>query len=102
MSVKKKVKRLNREVEYLNNKIEELKYDRELDKRIYERERKELENLIMFFVTNQVDKPAEGGIHIERQYVEKFEHLDVDIWYEVENHAYVIKFKEAGDEIQTI
>lgn len=97
MSVKGKVKRLNRHIEDLNDQIKDLEYARFLEQFRYKRERKELENLIMFFVTNQVGKPAEGGVHIERQYVEKFENLDVDIWYEVENHAYVIKFKEAGD-----
>ena len=98
MSVKGKVKRLNRHIEDLNDQIEDLEYARFLEQFRYKRERKELENLIMFFVTNQVDKPAEGGVQIDRFHVEKFENLDVDIWYEVENDAYVIKFKEEDNE----
>ena len=97
MSVKNKVKRLNRYIEELNEEIKDLEYARELEQFRHKRERKELENLIMFFVENQVGKPAEGGVHIERQYVEKFDRLDVDIWFELENDAYVIKFKEVED-----
>lgn len=98
MSVKGKVKRLNRQIEDLNEYIEDLEYARELDKKRHEDEKKELENLIKFFVVNQVGKPAPGGVHIENQYIDKLNNLDADVWYEVENHAYVIKLKEVGDE----
>lgn len=87
MSVKGKVKRLNREVEYL-------KHINEFDQECHKREITMLENIIKFFVMNQVGEPADGGVHIEEQYVDKFDNLEINIWYEPENKAYVIKFKD--------
>lgn len=93
MSVKGKVKRLNKEVKELTYEIESNQKRYVRDKARYEENKKMLESLIKFFVVNQVGKPADGGVHIERQYVDKLDSLDVDIWYELENDAYVIKLR---------
>lgn len=63
----------------------------------HEEEKKMLENLIKFFVVNQVGKPAPGGVHIEKQYIDKLDNLDVRVYYELENKAYVINLKEVND-----
>lgn len=96
MSVKGKVKRLNKQLNDLN-------YDLKITKRImennqirYMEEKEMLESLIKFFVNNQVGDPAEGGVHIEKKYVDKLDSLGIDIWYELENNAYVIKYKEVN------
>ena len=94
MSVKGKVKRLNRKVEELNSQIEELSYEMECNNYQHKCEKEMLENLIKFFVDNQVGKPAEGGVHIEKQYVNKLDHLNVDVWYDIDYNAYVIELKE--------
>lgn len=98
MSVKGKVKRLNRWIEYLNDKIERLSYSMELEREQHNREKEMLESLIKFFVVNQVGKLAPGGVHIEKQYVDKLDNLDVKVYYELENKAYVINLKEVNDE----
>ena len=98
MSVKGKVKRLNRWIKYLNDKIERLSYSMDLEREQHNKEKEMLENLIKFFVVNQVGKPAPGGVHIEKQYVDKLYNLDVRIYYELENKAYVINLKEVNDE----
>ena len=97
MSVKKKVKRLNRWVEYLNEKLNDTKCEMTSQQLQHARREEELENLIKFFVINQVGKHAEGGVHIDKEYIDKIKSLGVDIWYEVENDAYVIKFKEVDE-----
>ena len=98
MSVKGKVKRLNREVEYLNSQIDFLLRTMKHDRFQHEHEKAMFENLIKFFVVNQVGKPAEGGVHIDRDHIDKLDSLGVNVWYDFENEAYVIKLKEVNDE----
>ena len=97
MSVKGKVKRLNREVKDLNDEIEYLEYKMECDRKEHREEKEMLESLIKFFVVNQVGKPAPGGVQIEKQYVDKLESLNVKVYYELENKAYVINLKEVNE-----
>lgn len=98
MSVKGKVKRLNREIDDLNDHISYLADKLASEEVQHEKEKEMLESLIKFFVVNQVGKPAAGGVHIEKQYVDKVNSLDIDIFYELENRAYVIELKEVKDE----
>ena len=60
----------------------------------YEYDKAMLEKLIKFFVVNQVGKPEPGGVHIDEEHIDKLDSMNVDIWYEAENKAYVIKLKE--------
>ena len=87
MSVKGKIKRLNREVEYLNKHIDRLNFD-------YLHTIDMLENLIKFFVMNQVGRPADGGVQIGDQYIDKVRPLEIKIWYESYNKAFIIKLEE--------
>lgn len=98
MSVKGKVKRLNREIKSLEYILENSIKRHERDKARYERDKEMLESLIKFFVVNQVGKPAAGGVHIERRYVDKLDSLEVNVNYEPENDAYVITLREVKDE----
>lgn len=93
MSVKGKVKRLNREIKDLNDEIELSRKRHQRDVARYEENKEMLESLIKFFVVNQVGTPAAGGVHIEKQYVDKVDHMEVYINYELENNAYVIKLR---------
>ena len=97
MSVKGKVKRLNKKIKESYSQIACLEYTIDAEKVKYERERTTLRNLIKFFVTNQVDDLAEGGVQIDREYVDKLKDMDVNIWYDIDYNAYVIKLKEVGD-----
>ena len=97
MSVKKKIKRLNRWVEYLEEELERTRRSMKHEQWRHEKREEELENLIKFFVINQVGKHAEGGVHIDKEYIDKIKSLGVDIWYEDYNGAYVIKFKEVDN-----
>lgn len=94
MSVKGKIKRLNREIKDLNDQLELSRKRHIRDKKQYEQNKQMLESLIKFFVVNQVGKPADGGVHIERKYVAELDSLGINIWYETENKAYVIKLIE--------
>lgn len=99
MSVKGKVKRLNWEVKYLNDRIADLEYIIDVNKTQYEDDKNMLENLIKFFVVNQVGKPAAGGVHIDKCYIDKLNDLKIDVQYEIDCRAYVIRLREVSDEI---
>ena len=93
MSVKGKVKRLNKQIEKLNKQIEILKNN---NKRIIEDYSSDLEkikiyeNIIKFAITNHIGN-LRGGMQIERYGIDKMQDLRLSIDYQPEFHSYIIR-----------
>lgn len=96
MSVKGKVKRLNKEIKklYCENII--LSNARENCKRIEEdycrclEKEKLYENLIKFFITNHIGD-IRGGMEVHRYGIDKMNGLKLNIEYHPEFNSYIIK-----------
>lgn len=103
MSVKGKVKKLNKKIENLQeelqtyqlsnsrlrNKSDRLKIELEeqkADKQYIER----LENIIKFATTNHIGN-LRGGMQIERYGIDKMQDLRLSIDYMPENNSYIIR-----------
>lgn len=103
MSVKGKVKRLNKEIiklrdeldtERLSNKRMRNKSDRlkiELEEQKADKQYMEqLENILKFALTNHIGN-LRGGLQIERYRIDKMQDLRLSIDYMPENNSYIIR-----------
>ncbi len=96
MSVKGKVKKLNKKIENLQEelqtyqlsnsrlktKLEEQKEDKQY--------RKQLENILKFAITNHIGN-LRGGMQIERYGIDKMQDLRLSIDYQPEFNSYIIR-----------
>lgn len=96
MSVKGKVKRLNRQIEKLNCELIQLEKLKNNNKRIIEDYSSDLEkikiyeNIIKFAITNHLEN-LRGGMRIERYEIDKMQNLRLDIDYQPEFNSYIIR-----------
>ncbi len=96
MSVKGKVKRLNRQIEKLNCELIQLEKLKNNNKRIIEDYSSDLEkikiyeNIIKFAITNHLGN-LRGGMRIERYEIDKMQNLRLDIDYQPEFNSYIIR-----------
>lgn len=93
MSVKGKVKRLNRQIEKLNCELIQLETLKNNNKRIIEDYNSDLEknkNIIKFAITNHLGN-LRGGMRIERYEIDKMQNLRLDIDYQPEFNSYIIR-----------
>lgn len=96
MSVKGKVKRLNRQIEKLNCELIQLEKLKNNNKRIIEDYSSDLEkikiyeNIIKFAITNHLGN-LRGGMRIERYEIDKMQNLRLDIDYQSEFNSYIIR-----------
>ncbi len=96
MSVKGKVKRLNKELiklrddletERLSNKRLRKKLDKQIESSVYTRQ---LENIVKFAITNHIGN-LRGGMQIERYGIDKMQNLKLSVDYEPQYHSYIIR-----------
>lgn len=96
MSVKGKVKRLNKELIKLRDNLEterllnrrlRQKLDKQTESSVYTRQ---LENIVKFALTNHIGN-LRGGMQIERYGIDKMQDLRLSIDYEPMLNSYVIK-----------
>ena len=96
MSVKGKVKRLNKEIKRLNCELIQLETLKNNNKRIIEDYTSDLEklkiyeNVIKFAITNHIGN-LRGGMQIERYGIDKMENLRLTIDYEPQYNSYIIR-----------
>lgn len=96
MSVKGKVKRLNKEIAKLQDELEtERLSNSRLRQKLDEKEQsvryvEQLENIVKFAVTNHIGNLS-GGIRIERYGIDKMQDLRLSIDYMLENNSYIIR-----------
>ena len=99
MSVKGKVKRLNKEIkelqtyqlsnDRLKNKTDRLKVELE-EQKADKQYTGQLENIVKFALTNHIGN-LRGGMQIDRYGIDKMQDLRLSIDYEPMLHSYVIK-----------
>lgn len=96
MSVKSKVKRLNKELiklrddlekERLSNRRLRKKLDKQIESSVYTRQ---LENIVKFAITNHIGN-LRGGMQIERYGIDKMQNLKLSVDYEPQYHGYIIR-----------
>ncbi len=96
MSVKAKIKRLNKELirlqdeletERLSNRRLRQKLDGQTESSVYIRQ---LENIVKFALTNQIGN-LRGGMQIEAYGIDKMQDLKLNINYVPEFNSYIIK-----------
>lgn len=96
MSVKGKVKRLNKEIiklrdeldtERLSNRRLRQKLDKQTESSVYTRQ---LENIVKFAITNHIGN-LRGGMQIERYGIDKMQGLKLSIDYQPEYNSYIIR-----------
>ena len=96
MSVKGKVKRLNKELiklrddletERLSNKRLRKKLDKQIESSVYTRQ---LENIVKFAITNHIGN-LRGGMQIERYGIDKMQNLKLSVDYEPQYNSYIIR-----------
>lgn len=96
MSVKGKVKRLNRQIEKLNCELIQLETLKNNNKRIIEDYSSDLEkikiyeNILKFAITNHIGN-LRGGMQIERYGIDKMQDLKLNIDYQPEFNSYIIR-----------
>lgn len=96
MSVKGKIKRLNRQIEKLNCELIQLETLKNNNKRIIEDYSSDLEkikiyeNIIKFAITNHLGN-LRGGMQIERYGIDKMQDLKLSIDYQPEFNSYIIR-----------
>ena len=96
MSVKGKVKKLNKELiklrddletERLSNRRLRKKLDKQIESSVYTRQ---LENIVKFAIINQIGD-MRGGMQIERYGIDKMQDLRLRIDYQPEFNSYIIR-----------
>ena len=96
MSVKGKVKKLNKELiklrddletERLSNSRLRQKIDKQNESSVYTRQ---LENIVKFAITNHIGN-LRGGMQIERYGIDKMQDLKPSIDYQPEFNSYIIR-----------
>ena len=99
MSVKGKVKRLNKELIKLRDDLEterllnrrlRQKLDKQTESSFYTRQ---LENIVKFAITNHIGDMI-GGVKIERYGLDKIQDLKLSIDYQPECNSYIVTVKE--------
>ena len=96
MSVKAKVKRLNKEIIKLKDELEtETLSNRRLRQRLDEEKQfsdyvRQLENILKFAITNHIGN-LRGGMQIERYGIDKMQNLKLSIDYQPEFNSYIIR-----------
>lgn len=96
MSVKGKIKRLNRQIEKLNCELIQLETLKSNNKRIIEDYNVDLEkikiyeNIIKFAITNQIGG-MKGAMRIEKYGINKMQDLRLNIDYQPEFNGYLIR-----------
>ncbi len=96
MSVKGKVKRLNRQIGNLQEELQTCqlsnsKLKTELEEQKEDKQyRKQLENVLKFAITNQIGG-MRGGMQIERYGIDKMQDLRLSIDYQPEFNSYIIR-----------
>ena len=96
MSVKGKVKRLNKEIKNLQEELQtyQLSNSRlktELEKQKEDKQyRKQLENILKFAISNHIGN-LRGGMQIERYEIDKMQDLRLSIDYQPEFNSYIIR-----------
>lgn len=96
MSVKGKVKRLNKELIKLKDELEtETLSNRRLKQKLNKEKQfsdyvRQLENIVKFALTNQIGN-LRGGMQIERYGIDKMQNLRLSIDYVPENNSYIIR-----------
>lgn len=91
MSVKSKIKRLNKKLEELNKEVQIITNIRNIENNKHEKEKKSLENVIKFMIKNNIKNIPSGGVQVERKYIDEMEFYNISIIYEYENDSYIIK-----------
>ncbi len=96
MSVKVKVKRLNKQIKNLqeelqtyqlsNNRLKVKLEEQKSDKQYTE----QLENIVKFALTNHIEN-LRGGMRIDRYGIDKMQDSRLNINYIVENDSYIIR-----------
>lgn len=96
MSVKGKVKRLNRQIKNLQEELQtcqlsnsRLKTELEGQK-AYNQYTEQLENILKFAITNHIGN-LRGGMQIERYGIDKMQNLRLSIDYQPEFNSYIIE-----------
>lgn len=103
MSVKGKVKKLNKKIENLQeelqtcqlsnrrlrNKNDRLKTELEGQK-VNKQYTEQLENILKFAITNHIGN-LRGGMQIERYGIDKMQNLKLSIDYKVQYNSYIIR-----------
>lgn len=103
MSVKGKVKKLNKRIENLQeelqtyqlsnsrlrNKNDKLKTELE-EQKADKQYTEQLENILKFAITNHIGN-LRGGMQIERYGIDKMQDLRLSIDYMLENNSYIIR-----------
>lgn len=96
MSVKGKVKKLNKELiklrddletERLSNRRLRQKLDKQTESSFYTRQ---LENIVKFAITNHIGN-LRGGMQIERYGIDKMQNLRLSIDYQPKFNSYIIR-----------
>lgn len=91
MSVKGKVKRLNKELIKLRDDLEtERLSNRRLRQKLDKQYTEQLENIIKFAITNHIGN-LRGGMQIERYGIDKMQDLRLSIDYQPEFNSYIIR-----------
>lgn len=91
MSVKSKIKRLNKKLEELDKEVQTITNIRNIENNKHEKEKKSLENVIKFMVKNNIKNIPSGGIQVGRKYIDEMDFYNINISYEYENDSYIIK-----------
>lgn len=96
MSVKGKVKKLNKKIENLQEELQTCQLSNSRLKTELEEQKadkqyaKQLENILKFAITNQIGG-MRGGMQIERYGIDKMQNLKLSIDYMPENNSYIIR-----------
>ena len=96
MSVKGKVKRLNKELIKLRDDLETERYsNKRLRQKLYKQTEssaytRQLENIVKFAITNHIGN-LRGGMQIERYEIDKMQNLRLSIDYQPEFNSYIIR-----------
>ena len=96
MSVKGKVKRLNKELIKLRDDLETERYsNKRLRQKLYKQTEssdytRQLENILKFAITNHIGN-LRGGMQIERYEIDKMQDLRLSIHYQPEFNSYIIR-----------
>lgn len=96
MSVKGKVKKLNRQIENLQEELQTYQLSNSRLKTELEEQKadkqytEQLENILKFAITNQIGG-IRGGMQIERYGIDKMKDLRLSIGYQPEFNSYIIR-----------
>lgn len=96
MSVKGKVKKLNRQIENLQEELQTCQLSNSRLKTELEEQKEDkqyteqLENILKFAITNQIGG-MRGGMQIERYGIDKMQDLRLNIDYQPEFNSYLIR-----------